>query len=457
MSFSLRATIAIAGTTLLCSLLVAVIVMAMNIRVIEDELENEFSAYVQTIAAKMQAAVLFEDDEYLNELLSPLLEDATIENACVYKPDGQLLAGMYTELCDYQLYIKSTAHENMVLTPIMSDGKAVGILIVETNSTRINDFERTIFFTSAIALAIGVLLIVMPVSYLLLRRYSVPIQAVINKTREIVPLGGDIISRPEDVVRALHSIRERMSNMDNKNQEMAIKLSILLNNYERALSSLQSELKLNSEFHNTNMLIFGKSNKNTEIAEELFALSASEAKTLNDYIHELIKLLDTQEEYVRGLPKQISPADIFTSTFSEYYEQFANQNVSHRIVTSLKEDHIFLLEGAYKAFLQFSFILFDKMIMASEAIITLELNELHNEVANAPRVIDCTLKLACGAVDSPETKQQTREIIQFNEDAKTLLEKLKFYASYNASQPEAMSLKWDGDLGLCFTLQEFKR
>ena len=457
MSFSLRATIAIAGTTLLCSLLVAVIVMAMNIRVIEDELENEFNAYVQTIAAKMQAAVLFEDDEYLNELLSPLLEDATIENACVYKPDGQLLAGVYTDLCDHQLYSEKTLHENMAQAPIMSDNKAVGILIVETNSKRINDFERTIFFTSAIALALGVILIVMPVSYFLLRRYSVPIQAVINKTREIVPLGGDIISRPEDVVRALHSIRERMSNMDNKNQEMAIKLSILLNNYERALSSLQSELKANADFHNTNLMVYGKSNKDTEIAEELFALSASEAKTLNDYIHELIKLLDTQEEYVRSLPKQISPADIFAATFSEYYEQFANENVSHRIITTLKKDHIFLLEGAYKAFLQFAFILFDKMMADSNAVITLELYEIHNEVAYAPRTIECILKLTCAALDSPETRIQRQEIIQFHEDTKTLLEKLKFYASYNASQPEAMSLKWVGDLGLCFTLQEFKR
>ncbi len=459
MRFSIKATTTIVSTLVLSSSFVAIVVMALNINAIKQALDEEFDISVSSLSKKLEAPILFEDTSYIEEIIEPLAENDSVSGACVFTAQGSLLANVSKEgfTCPSLIDTAGPNTSGFYKKAIYVSGEMIGVLYVSTNSTRLNAIKENIFFTTIIAVLAALIGLVVPVSIWLIKKYSKPVQNLINSTQELAIIDyPKRVEMPEDVMAVLYGMRDHMRETTELNKLLALRLSVFLRSRDMVLSGMQNELDLNHKFHEMNMRLHEKSGYDSGLAQELFALSDTEAHKLKKHFKRLCSLLDSQERFIDVAPHIACPKEVFTESFKRFYQHFQSDHVHYEIVDESSNQQLRFNTKAFEAFLQFSFIFAEKV--SGDAKVLMRFH-IRNNYKNS---LLCSLEIFPmdheGDFITPELlsalDEHTHKTLHIDEDLVSTVEKMKFYASYNTSQPEVISLGWDESLKLNFYIEE---
>ncbi|HTS63672.1 MAG TPA: ATP-binding protein [Candidatus Acidoferrales bacterium] len=169
-------------------------IMAADSLLFRDYLRRDLTALARIIAENSTAALAFNDPDAASQTLGALRARAHVDAACIYQPDGTLLARYFRDgitQCpplETRAAIQFAGRYVTVSQPVLLNGQRIGTLMLFYNLGEMEDRLR--LFGSAVA---AVLLIASLVAYLLSSRLNsviaTPISRLVNATTSVSKTG----------------------------------------------------------------------------------------------------------------------------------------------------------------------------------------------------------------------------------------------------------------------------
>lgn len=232
------------GIALVCASLI--FVENQNYR---RQLESELHVIAGILAEQSAAALVFEDNEQLNSIISSLDRIETIRQACVYDQQGNVLtslAGMDKRECppvNQQLEVGFVDEVYRLLMPVTLDNEVVGQLFLTSHLEVLRGHIRTFVF---VATGIGAV-ILMALVFLALKLQKIVSEPILklSKTAERIAQDHDYsirapVSGTDELGRLGNTFNEMIGTIQQQNRRILESRDSL----ERIVDARTSELSM---------------------------------------------------------------------------------------------------------------------------------------------------------------------------------------------------------------------
>lgn len=232
------------GIALVCASLI--FVENQNYR---RQLESELHVIAGILAEQSAAALVFEDNEQLNSIISSLDRIETIQQACVYNQQGNVmtsLAGMDKRECpavNQQMEVGFVDEVYRLLMPVTLDNEVVGQLFLTSHLEVLRGHIRTFVF---VATGIGSVILVALV-FLALRLQRIVSEPILklSKTAERIAQDHDYsirapVSGTDELGRLGNTFNEMIGTIQQQNRRILESHDSL----ERIVDARTSELSM---------------------------------------------------------------------------------------------------------------------------------------------------------------------------------------------------------------------
>lgn len=241
---SLTVSITTLGILLVCTSLV----MVEN-RTYKEQLESELHVIADILAEQSAAALLFEDSEQLNTIISSLDQIETIEQVCVYNVGGEVMSalnGTGYEPCpnlDVEPVEGFLGDYYRLLEPIVLDGEVVGQFYLMSRLEVLRNHIWT-FIVISFSVGIGILMLLIWVASRLQRLITEPIVELSNAADRISHEYDYSIRVPVYGKDELGSLGNAFNEMIGTIQQQNQKIVQSKDDLERTVAERTSELSL---------------------------------------------------------------------------------------------------------------------------------------------------------------------------------------------------------------------
>ncbi|MCK2150319.1 ATP-binding protein [Marinobacter alexandrii] len=240
----LTASISTLGILLVCTSLVVV-----ENRTSEEQLESELHVIAGILAEQSAAALLFEDSQQLNTVISSLDQIETIEQVCVYNVAGEVMSAMNGagyEPCpslDVEPAVGFVGDYYRLLEPVMLDGDIVGRFYLMSRLEVLREHIWT-FIVISFSVGVGIQVLLIWVASRLQRLVSEPIVELSNAADRISHEHDYSIRVPVYGKDELGSLGSTFNEMIGTIQQQNRKILQSKDDLERTVAERTSELSL---------------------------------------------------------------------------------------------------------------------------------------------------------------------------------------------------------------------
>jgi Periplasmic sensor domain len=449
MHFRSQAALIIIGTTAFCTSFAALIIMFANINFAKDQLLAETTSFAEILGVNMAVPLAFGDKTYANEILNSVKLHKSIARICVYKKDKTL----FTEggssngiICPQNSLGSTSANELIINVPVLQNEVNLGSMSMYVSDERVEDFRHHIFLPS-LGIIIGfTLFIAVPLSALVQRRISKPVNQLVSNAQSLVP---NQHNDPNDLYVALKVValaKQQLLEFKNAAKWDAYKTKSLVKNYKLSFTLIKDQITSNSALAETNESLVRHSQLPQALAAELFALASSESRRAQENLQRLEHMLGFHQLYLASYPTRQRIDDIIRESYEHYFGKFR----SHKIVLEIGliiDTPINFFPDAFKAFI-ISYFAFCDQITQSD--ITATIKFMCGHPSEMVEKINCTLLLTSEdpiiSILPNSTSQSNRSeedisSLEFEDKVKSSIESLIFFANLNSRSESAVSMR----------------
>lgn len=446
-----NAAITIVGMTALCTSLAALLILFMNMALIKKELFSETHSFAKMLGVNLSVPLVFNDKAYANEILETLKLHPSIAHACVYKSDGQLFTQTTdTKSADCPAYAPAAGQplDAAIQIPVFQNETRVGSVSVYHNSERVQNFREHIIWPS-LGIIIGfTLLVAVPLSALVQRRISRPVNRLVANAQALIP---NRQHDPNDMNMAFQMIelaRKQLIELKEANKWGAYKVECITKNFQLSFALVNDQLQANHDIVVMNESLIQHSKFDTKEVAALFAVSRTEIERSQQYLTRLGNLLIYHERYVHSLPTQGRIEAVLREAYHDYFGKFYTNRISLS-VHSVVDQGIKCFPEELMSFL-FSYFQFCDLAATEETEATINFSSRHID-SNENKVL-CSLDLDLSG--SPITilpvenfyedlvAHNMLSTVELEDKMKATVEKMLFFANLNTQHRPAMGMQF---------------